>query len=63
MDVDEVENIEDTFEDVVPEVDDEPEKPAQFVPIYDSIKDDDSLQFEEPEDYDDTEYLLKAKPQ
>ena len=70
MEVEEVENIEDTFANVVPELDipevdeDELEKPAQFNPIYGSIKDNDSSQLDEPEDYDDdTVYLLEAKPE
>ena len=57
MEVSEVENFAD-----VPEVDDEPEKPAPFVPEYDPTKDDDSSPFEEPEGYDDTVYLLNSSP-
>ena len=76
MDINEVEAIEDTFADLVPEeedtapqVDDEPEQPVQFVPFYDSIKDNDDISgFEETKNYDDTEndddteYLLNARP-
>ena len=60
----EKENVEAALEDLMPEVSDEPEKPAQFVPLYDSIKDDDDCsQFEELESHDDTVYLLEANPQ
>ena len=63
VEIEGVENREATLEDLMPEVGDEPEKPAQFVPLYDLIKDDDCSQFEELENHDDTVHLLEENPQ
>ena len=63
VEIEKMKNTEAAPEDLMPEVGDEPEKPAQFVPLYDSIKDDDCSQFEELDNHDDTVYLLDANTQ